>query len=158
MHLKLSRKIILRKFLLSREFLWILTPALKSPSWSSEYWTVPFSDEALQIGGLFHQGHFPYCSGYEARRVQHFPDFNLEGIFITKNILTMKNPTDFGKRPWKPVWIRACPIVLLVTLQQLAIVRLNVSTYDCESRTFFVMNFLNFLGESRKAGKLLFET
>ena len=38
MHLKLSRKIILRKFLLSREFLWILTPALKSPSWSSEYW------------------------------------------------------------------------------------------------------------------------
>ena len=97
MHLKLSRKIILRKFLLSREFLWILTRALKSPSWSSEYWPVPFSsDEALQIGGLFYQGHFPYCSGYEARRVQHFPDFNLKSIFITKNILTMKNPTDFG--------------------------------------------------------------
>ena len=29
MHVKLSGKIILRKFLLSREFLWILTPALK---------------------------------------------------------------------------------------------------------------------------------
>ena len=99
MHLKLSRKIILRKFLLSREFLWILTPALKSPSWSSEYWTVPFSsDEALQICGLFLQGQFPYCSGYEARRVQHFPDFNLESISITKNILIIKNPTDFGKR------------------------------------------------------------
>ena len=99
MHLKLSRKIILRKFLPSREFLWILTPALKSPSWGSGYWPVPFSsDEALQIGGLFHQGQFPYCSGYEARRVQHFPDFNLERIFITKNIFIMKNPTDFGKR------------------------------------------------------------
>ena len=32
------------------------------------YWPVPFSpDEALQIGGLFHQGQFLYCSGYEAR-------------------------------------------------------------------------------------------
>ena len=46
---------------------------------------------------LFHQGQFPYCSGDEARRVQHFPDFNLETIFITKNIFIMKNPTDFGK-------------------------------------------------------------
>ena len=53
-------------------------------------------DEPLQIAGLFHQGQFLYCSGYEARRVQHFPDFNLESIFITKNIFT-KNPTDFGK-------------------------------------------------------------
>ena len=33
----------------------------------------------------------------EARRVQHFPDFNLESIFITKNIFIMKNPTDLGK-------------------------------------------------------------
>ena len=67
-------------------------------SWGSGYWPVPFSsDEALQIAGLFHQGQFPYCSGYEARRVQHFPDFNLESIFITKNIFIMKNPTDFGK-------------------------------------------------------------
>ena len=96
MHLKLSLKIILRKFLLSREFLWILTPALKSPSWGLDISQFS-SDEALQIGGLFHQGQFPYCSGYEARRVQHFPDFNLESIFITKNIFIMKNPTDFGK-------------------------------------------------------------
>ena len=55
------------------------------------------SDETLQIAGLFHQGQFPYCGGYEARRVQHFPDFNLESIFITKNVFIMKNPTDFGK-------------------------------------------------------------
>ena len=62
--------------------------------WGSGYWPVPFSsDEALQIAGLFHQD----CSGYEARRVQHFPDFNLESIFITKNIFIMKNPTDLGK-------------------------------------------------------------
>ena len=67
-------------------------------SWGSGYSRVPFSsDEALQIAGLFHQGQFPYCSGYEARRVQHFPDFNLESIFITKNIFILKNPTDFGK-------------------------------------------------------------
>ena len=50
------------------------------------------------------------------------------------------------------------PIVLLVNLQRLAIVRLNVGTSDCESRTFFIMNFLNFWSESRKARKLQFET
>ena len=101
MHLKLSGKIILRKLLISREFLWILTPALKTPflAWGSGYWPVPFSsDEALQIGGLFHQSQFPYCCGYEPRRVQHFPDFNLESIFIIENIFIMKNPTNFGKR------------------------------------------------------------
>ena len=64
----------------------------------SGYWPVPFSsDEVLQIAGLFHQGQFPYCSGYEVRRVQHLPDFNSEGNFMTKNIFIMKNPTDFGK-------------------------------------------------------------
>ena len=64
--------------------------------WGSGYWPVPFSsDEALQIAGLFHQGQFPYCSRYEARRVKHFPDFNLESIFITK---TQGHPTTvFGK-------------------------------------------------------------
>ena len=77
----------------------------------SGYWPVSFSsDEALQIAGLFHQGQFPYCSGYEARRVQHFPDFNLESIFITKNIFIMKNPTDFFKTVENGMWIRACPI------------------------------------------------
>ena len=34
----------------------------------SEYWSVPFSsdlsDEALQIGGFFHQGQFSYLSGH----------------------------------------------------------------------------------------------
>ena len=66
--------------------------------WGSGYWPVPFSsDEALQIAGLFHQGQFPYCSRYEAGRVQHFPDFNSESIFITKNMFIMKDPTDFGK-------------------------------------------------------------
>ena len=33
----------------------------------------------------------------EARQVQYFPDFNLESIFITKNIFIIKNPTDLGK-------------------------------------------------------------
>ena len=79
--------------------------------WGSGYWPVSFSsDEALQIAGLFHQGQFPYCSGYEARRAQHFPDFNLESIFISKNIFIMKNPTDFCKTVENGVWIRACPI------------------------------------------------
>ena len=118
--------------------------------WGSGYWPVPFSsDEALQIAGLFHQGQFPYCSGYEARRVQHFPDFNLESIFITKNIFIMKTPTGFGKGGGNrcgsvPAQFPG-PTVLSVNLQQLAIVRLNVGTSDCESRPFFIMNFLNFL-------------
>ena len=60
-------------------------------------------DEPLQIAGLFHQGQFPYCSGYEARRVQHFPDFNLESIFITKI-------RPISVKRWKLVWILACPI------------------------------------------------
>ena len=65
--------------------------------WGSGYWPVPFSlDEALPIAGLL-SGQFPFCSRYEARRVQHFPDFNLESIFITKNIFIMKNPTALGK-------------------------------------------------------------
>ena len=72
-------------------------PKVRFP-WGSGYWPVPFSsDEALQIAGLFHQGQFPYSSGYEAGRVQHFPDFNSESSFITKNMFIMKDPTDFGK-------------------------------------------------------------
>ena len=94
--------------------------------WGSGYWPVPFSsDEALQIAGLFQQGQFPFCSRYEAR---HFPDFNLESIFIIKNIFIMKNRTDLGKNGGKrcgsvPAQFPG-PIVLLVNLQQLAIVRL----------------------------------
>ena len=34
--------------------------------------SIILSDEALQLGGLFHQGQCPYLSGHEARRVQHF--------------------------------------------------------------------------------------
>ena len=56
----------------------------------------PRADEALQIGGLFHQGQFPYCSGYESRRVQTIFHINLE-IFILLKILIMKNLTDFLK-------------------------------------------------------------
>ena len=71
-------------------------PKVRFP-WGSGYWPVQFSsDEALQIAGLFHQGQFPYSSGYEAGRVQHFLDFNLESSFITKNMFIMKDPTDFG--------------------------------------------------------------
>ena len=47
---------------------------------------------------LFHPGQFPYFCGHEPRRVQHFPDFNLESIFIIKNIFIMRNPTNVGKR------------------------------------------------------------
>ena len=50
--------------------------------------------EALQIGGLFHQGQFPYCSGYESRRVQTIFQINLK-ISILLKILIMKNLTDF---------------------------------------------------------------
>ena len=56
----------------------------------------PRADEALQMGGLFHQGQFPYCSGYESRRVQTIFQINLE-IFILLKMLIMKNLTDFLK-------------------------------------------------------------
>ena len=84
-------------------------PKVRFP-WGSGYWPVPFSsDEALQIAGLFHQGQFPYCSGYEAGRVQHFPDFNSESIFISKNMFIMKD--SISVKWWKTVLIRtACPI------------------------------------------------
>ena len=55
----------------------------------------------------------------------------------------MKNPTDFGKRVETGVdpYLPNCPL----GESQLAIVRLNVGTSDCESGTFFIMNILNFL-------------
>jgi len=56
----------------------------------------PRAEEALQIGGLFHQGQFPYCRGYESGRVQTIFQINLE-IFILLKILIMKNLTDFLK-------------------------------------------------------------
>ena len=58
----------------------------------------PHADEALQIGGLFIKVSFHIGSGYEAMRVQHFPDFNLESIFVTKNIFIMKNRKKGGNR------------------------------------------------------------
>ena len=77
--------------------------------WGSGYWPVPFSsDKALKIAGLFHQGQFPYCSRYEARRVQNFPEVNLESIFITIYLLWKIRPISVKR--WKMVWIRACPI------------------------------------------------
>ena len=71
MHLKLSGEIVQRKLLLPREFFMDFnTGALKSPFLG--FWILASSShEALQIGGSFHQGQFPYCSGYEVRRVQH---------------------------------------------------------------------------------------
>ena len=125
--------------------------------WGSGYWPVSFSsDEALQIAGLFHQGQFPYCSGYEARRVQHFPDFNLESIFITKNIFIMKNRTDSVRR-WKTVWIRACPIP-----RPNCPLGESPTTSHCQvecwhvwllKKNFFIMNFLNFLRWKSKSWK-----
>ena len=48
----------------------------------------PRADEALQIGGLSHQGQSPYCSGYESRRVQTIFRINLE-IFILLKIFIL---------------------------------------------------------------------
>ena len=57
------------------------------------------SNEALKTGGLFQQGQFPYCGGYEARRVQTFSRFQLGLLLLllSKNIFIMKNLTDFRK-------------------------------------------------------------
>ena len=42
---------------------------------------------------------------------------------------------------WKPLWIRACPGESPTTSH----CQVECVTSDCESRTFFIMNFLNFL-------------
>ena len=123
--------------------------------WGYGYWPVPFSsDEALQIAGLFHQGQFRYCSGYMMRQGESdiFQISTWKAFLLLKIYLLWKIRPISVKR-WKPVWIRACPIDLLVNLQQLAIVRLNVGTSDCKSRTFFIMNFWNFLRWKSKSWK-----
>ena len=52
------------------------------------YW--PVADESLQIGGLLHQGQFPYRSGCEARRVQTIFEINLEIFMLSKMYLLWK--------------------------------------------------------------------
>ena len=105
MHLKLSRKIILRKFLFSRKFLWILTLALKSPFLG--FWILASYILLRYIWSLANRRiisstsfSISYCSGYEARRVQHFPDFNLESIF-TIYLLWKIQP--ISVKGWRPV-------------------------------------------------------
>ena len=62
-------------------FFGILTPI------HTGYWPVPFSsDEALQIGGLFHQGQFPCCSGYGTKRVQTIFQISIWKVFLLKYI------------------------------------------------------------------------
>ena len=73
--------------------------------------------------------------------------------FLLLKIYLLWKIRPISVKGWKPVWIRACPVVLLVNLQQLAIVRLNVGTSDCESITFFIMNILNFLRRKSKSCK-----
>ena len=58
-----------------------------------------------------------------------FSRFQLGKHFISKYIFIVKTPTDFGKTVENGV--DKC-----LNLQELAIVRLNVGTSDCESRTF----------------------
>ena len=64
--------------------------------------------------------------------------------FLSLKIYLLWKIRSISVKGWKPVWIRACPIVLLVNLQQLAIVRLKRLASDCERRTSFIMNILNF--------------
>ena len=50
----------------------------------------PRADESLQIGWLLHQSQFPYCSGYEARRVQtifHFQDCTSALTFVHPKVV-----------------------------------------------------------------------
>ena len=115
MQAKLSGKIIQRKFLLSREFLWILTPVLKSPF--PGYWPGPFSShEDLEIGGLFHQGQFPFKVDVRQGESNIFQISTWKAFLLLKIYLLWKIRPISAKR-WKPVWIRACPIVVLLNLQ-----------------------------------------
>ena len=54
-------------------------------------------DEALQIGGFFHQGQFLYRSGYEARRVQTIFLISTWKFLYYKINFILKNRTDFPK-------------------------------------------------------------
>ena len=45
--------------------------------------------------------------------------------FLSLKIYLLWKIRSISVKGWKPVWIRACPIVLLLNLQQLAIVRLK---------------------------------
>ena len=53
----------------------------------------------LQIGGLFYQRQFRYCSGYDARRVQTIYQISTWNVFllILENIFFMKKMSDFRK-------------------------------------------------------------
>ena len=83
--------------------------SLKSPFlgfWviQTGYWSVPISsDEAWPIGGLFHQGQFPCCSGYGV--IFQLGKF----FFLIKNIFIMKNLTDFLEKIEtdldQPLWL-----------------------------------------------------
>ena len=84
--------------MLSREFLWILTPALQSPFHG-----------VLDIG-QFHSPQMKPCKSpdYFIKVSFHFVVHMRQGesnifqistwkaFFITKNVFIMKNPTDFG--------------------------------------------------------------
>ena len=162
MHRKLSGKIILRKFLLSREFFVDLNSGRN----------VPFPG-VLDIG-QFHSPQMKPCKSpdYFIKVSFHIVmdmrqgESNIFQVATSKAFLSLKTYLLWKIRPisvkrWKPVWIlasqadvfrgarfsslptekrsplktpaweaiwiRACPIVLLVNLQQLAIVRLDVS-------------------------------
>ena len=139
MHLKLSGKTILANNVGTRALPGIFVDFNSGPK-------LPFPELILalsSLGGLFHQGQFPYCSGYEARRVQHFPDFNLESFFIIKNIFIMKNLTDFGETVETGVHpcLPNCPLGESPTTW--ANVRLNAGAWFCRSRTFLLRTSSN---------------
>ena len=73
------------------------------------YW--PVADESLQIGGSLHQGQFPYCSGYEARRVQTIFKINLKIFINIKNVFIIKNLTDSHKSICRN-WCGSAPEVI----------------------------------------------
>ena len=139
MHLKLSGKIILRKFLLYREFLWILTPTLKSPFLG--FWTLASSILLMQIKPCKSADYLIKVSFHIVVDMRQ-GESNIFQISTWKAFLLLKIYLLWKIRPISVKGLK---------LQQIAIVRLNVGTSDCESRTF--MNFLNFLRWKSKSWK-----
>ena len=93
------------------------------------------------------QGKFPHCSGYEARRVQHFSDFNLESFLLIKNILLTKNQTSLRKTvetgvelcPSVNLFVSNCPLAESPTTSQCQVECWNV----IEEIERFYYEFLN---------------
>ena len=107
-----------------RDIFWILSPlSWVSESFKQDIGQFPFSsDEALQIGRLFYQGHFP-CR--RDRATSDFPAENLIACLMSGN--------------WKKIKINICPTYFL---------HFNLESFLLLLKIYFIMKNLTNLRKS----------